>query len=119
MGWKFWQKSNAETGGEKAKKLPRPKELPSGVGRYLVVDLGLDPDWVWNLKGVSAPREGHRTQWEIRIFDEARAAARSVYVKNFKTLDEHPDLILFEGWYDKDDWKMEIRDLRKLQDAAA
>jgi hypothetical protein len=119
MGWKFWQKSNAKTGGEKAKKLPRPKELPSGVGRFLVVDLGLEPDWVWNLKGVSAPREDDRNRLDIRIFDEAQAAGRSVYVKSYKTLDDHPELILFQGWYDKGDWKMDIRDLRKIQEAAA
>jgi hypothetical protein len=119
MGWKFWQKSKTETGAAKAKKLPRPKELPSGVGRYLVVDLGLDPDWVWNLKGVAMPREENRNRFDIRIFDEAQAAGRSVYVKNYKNLDDHPELILFEGWYDKDDWKMEIRDLRRVQAAAA
>lgn len=119
MGWKFWQKANAEPGAPKAKKLPRPKELPSGIGRFLVVDLGLEPDWVWNLKAVSAPREENRKQLNIRVFDEGQASARKVYVKNYTTLDDHPELILFEGWYDKEDWKIDIRDVRNVRDAAA
>lgn len=119
MGWKFWQKKTANAEGGRAQKLPKPKELPAGVGRYLVVDLKLDPDRVWALKSVASPREDNRHVFDIRVFDEAEAAARDVWVKNYTTLDDHPELIQFEGWYDKQSWKMEIRDLRSIRDAAA
>jgi hypothetical protein len=118
MGWKFWQKKEAADGAPKAKKLSKPKELPSAVGRSLVVDRKLDPDWVWSLKCVTAPRE-EKSIMDFRIFDEGDASARDIWVKNYTTLDDHGDLILFEGWYDKETWKMEIRDARDVRDAAA
>lgn len=107
MNWKFWQKNETAATGP---KLPRPKELSNAVGRYLVVNLKHDPDWVWRLKGVSKPRENSKVEFDIRIFDETIAAARGVMVKNYTSLDDHPDLVIFEGWYDKEDWKMEIRE---------
>lgn len=118
MGWKFWQKKTGEGDVPKVKKLPKPKDLPTGVGRFLVVDMKLDPDWVWNLKSVSAPRED-RSSFDIRIFDEAEASAKDVWIKDFATLENHRDLILFEGWYDKNTWKMDIHDVRNVRDAAA
>lgn len=107
MSWKFWQNNS---GGEKAPKLSRPKELPSGVGRYLVVDLKNDPDWVWTLKSVSMPKDGSKSAFLIRIFDDTTAMAKGVSVKNHTSLDDHPELILFEGWYDKYTWAMEIKE---------
>lgn len=107
MSWKFWQKNIAD---DKTKKLPKPKDLPSGVGRYIVVDLKHDPDWVWTLKSVSMSKEGSKTVSLIRIYDDTTARAKGVSVKNHPSLDEHPDIILFEGWYDKDTWAMEIRE---------
>lgn len=109
MTWKFWQKN---TGGVKAPKLPKPKELPAGVGRYLVVDLKHDPDWVWTLKSVSLPKEGFKSAFLIRIYDDTTAMANGVLVKNYTSLDNHPGLVLFEGWYDKNTWAMEIKDYR-------
>ena len=107
MNWKFWQKGDATAAGP---KLPKPKELSNAVGRYLVVNLKHDPDWVWRLKGVSLPRENSKVAFDIRVFDENVCAAKGVVVKNYTSLDDHPELILFEGWYEKEDWKVEIRE---------
>ncbi|MFH1169496.1 MAG: hypothetical protein V1691_02255, partial [Chloroflexota bacterium] len=41
---------------EKAEKLPGPKEIPEMVGRYVVVNLKKEPDWVWSLRSVQRPR---------------------------------------------------------------
>lgn len=108
MNWKFWGKS-----GE-IPKLPKPKDLTSNIGRHLVVDLKLDPDWVWKLKSVSRPSVETPNRLEIRIFDPAAAAAANFKVANYNSLDDHPDLILFEGWYNKNDWNMDIRSRMKM-----
>ncbi|QTA79992.1 Uncharacterized protein dnl_22770 [Desulfonema limicola] len=102
MNLKFWQKDKS--------KLPKPQELPSGVGRYLVVNLKLESDWVWNLKAVVRPKENVKSINNIRIYDPSTAAAMEVKVKDYTSLDNYPDLILFDGWYDKDSWEMKIRD---------
>jgi hypothetical protein len=98
MGWKFWQKNDAsqDTGG-----LPKPKDLPEAVGRYLVVDLKMDPDTVWALKAALRPRQDNKDIRDFRVFNPTRADAAGISVRNFKTLDEHPDLILHEGWFNK------------------
>ena len=98
MGWKFWQKNN---GTQDAGGLPKPKDLPEAVGRYLVVDLKMDPDYVWTLKAALRPRTDNRDVKDFRIFSPSRADAAGVAVRNFNTLNEHPGLILHEGWVNK------------------
>ena len=82
-------------------KVYRLKEIPEPVGRYLVVKLGKDPDWVWTLKGLVQPREGRRGCFDVRVVDAAHAVQKKVIISGYASLDEHPELILFEGWYDK------------------
>ena len=98
MNWKFWQKGeNGTSGGG----LPKPKDLPEAVGRHLVVDLNLDPDLVWSLKAVLSPREESRDMADIRVFNPGKADAAGVTVRNYTTLDDHPQLILYEGSFNK------------------
>lgn len=80
----------------KEEKLPKPKDMPEPVGRYLVFDLRKNPDWVCKLKSVVCRRE-EKYCYDVRVFDEAQAAAKKVSVKDYSSLDEHTELILFEG----------------------
>ena len=123
MNWKFWQK-NAKQGFEdspKAKKLPRPKDLPFSVGRHLVTMLNCDPDWVWNLKSVSRPVEGVKGQYEVLVFSEEAANAKGIDIRNFTDLNANSELILFEGRYEKDNPYVDVRVRRKelIKTAAA
>jgi hypothetical protein len=110
MNWKFWRK---EKNGKKASatgevKLAKPRELPDRVGRYLVTKLKLDPDWVWNLKCVMRPKADEKRVFEIKVFNPVTAAGKGVSVSNFNTLDQHPDLILFHGSFNKDTGDVEM-----------
>jgi len=89
----FWNKN---TGG-----LPGPKELPNPVGRDIVAKLGGDPDKSWGLKAVIRPKEGYKDTFEVRVFDGVQAASRQITVKDYHSLTEHPELILYDGWYNK------------------
>ena len=101
MNWKFWKKSNGP-------RLPKPKELPSDLGKYLVVNLAYDPDWVWQLKVVmDLPEQGSS---DFRIFDPAMAAMQGVTVKEYTSLDGQDGLILFDGWYQKDVREFQMND---------
>ena len=98
MSWQFWKKS----ANNDVEKLPSPKDIPETVGRHLVVKMHKDPDWVWSLKGVLKRHQPDaKTTFDFRVFDERDAASKRISVKNYKSLDDHPELILFDGWYDK------------------
>ncbi|MBN2125518.1 MAG: hypothetical protein JW821_14565 [Deltaproteobacteria bacterium] len=100
MSWMFWKKSSGESGAN-VEKLPKPRDLPEIVGRDLVVKLNRNPDWVWSLKSVERQRQGQEKIFDFRVFDLNEASMRKVPVKNYHSLDDHPELIIFEGWYDK------------------
>lgn len=103
MGWKFWQKNEtaAVPSGDKTQKLEKPRDLPPEVGRYLVVENGLDPDWVWSLKCVRKPRENSKSTFDIRIFSSGTLANHDVKARDYTSLDNHMDLVIFAGWYEK------------------
>jgi hypothetical protein len=102
MSWNFWKKKSGPSGPAKTReeRLPRPKDIPEPVGRFLVVDLGKDPDWVWQLKSV-VRAQAEKSRYDVRVFDESQTSSKGVRVQDYTTLDGHPELILFEGWYDK------------------
>jgi len=120
MNWKFWERKTdaGKPSGAKVQKLSKPKNIPEPVGRYLVVKLGKNPDWVWNLKGAVRPRPEGKDRYDVRIFDLAKVAQKSVTVKDYTSLDEHPELILYEGWFDKKTLKVEIEDKQVSQKPA-
>ncbi len=106
----FWQKS--KSGGApsqpKAEKLPRPKGITDILGRYLVTELKQDPDWVWKLKVALRHRQNSKNAFDFRVFDEVKVAEKDVKVHDYTSFDQHPELVLFQGWYDKESWKVEI-----------
>ena len=86
-------------GGE---RLPGPKDIPDEVGQQLVVNHKEDPDWVWRLKSVMKPDGSEvKDTYRIRVFAEHMAGATKVTVKDFTTLDAYPNLILYEGVFNK------------------
>ncbi len=86
----------------KAEKYSGPKELPELVGRHLVTNMKKDPDWVWHLKAVVRESPKAKKAFEVRVFDEASVAQQKVKVKDWTTFDQHPNLIMYEGWFDKE-----------------
>ena len=112
MFWKkmFCKKKPAveEPSKPKVKKLPKPKDIPELVGRYLIRQMKKDPDWVWKLKGVVRQRSEGKDAFDFRVFDEAQVAAKKVAIKDYTSLDEHPDLILYQGRFDKKSGEVQI-----------
>ena len=100
MNLKFWKKTDPGQGGG-GTKLPGPKDLPQQIGRQLVVAMGEEPDWVWNLRSVVKPREGEKNVLDIRIYSPAKVAEAGIAIRNYHSLDEHAELVLYEGHYRK------------------
>ena len=107
----FWKKApnTNEPSEPKAEKLHGPQNIPDYVGRYLVVQLKKDPNWVWNLKAVLRQKNS-KDSFEFRVFDDAQVATSKVNVKNYLSLDGHPDLTLYHGWYDKKSRQVQLED---------
>jgi hypothetical protein len=110
MNWKFW-KANTAKGQilkQKSSKLPKPKDLPGRVGIYMVTQLKLDPDWVWSLKGAVRPTTDMHI-CDIRIFDPKEAVVGDVVINNYDALDRYPEMILFEGSFNKSTGWLDIK----------
>ena len=105
----FWaEKSTKEEG-----KLSGPKAIPEPVLKYLVAERKLDPDLVKLLKAVE--RKGTtEAALNIRVFDDSEAIARKVQVKDYTSLDECQDLILYEGWYDEKAKQVKLEEKKKV-----
>jgi hypothetical protein len=117
INWKFWKTAskNDQTLNKKPSKLPKPKDLPDRVGIHLVTQLKMDPDWVWTLKGVVRPTT-EKHNFEIRIFDPEEAFLSDVIVTDFNSLEGYPELILFEGCFNKNTGWI---DINRTSDKAA
>jgi len=113
--WNFLKGKGAAGEPPKAKKLHGPKEIPSVIGRDLVVDFGKEPNWVWRLKAVERPREGMEHCYDVRVFDDNEAATQKVRVRDYTSLDDHPELILIDGWYNKRKSETHLNDRKKTE----
>ena len=111
MNWKFWKKTADQGGanGTKTARSAKPKDLPEAVGRKMVVGMQLDPDMVWSLKYVSRPLENRKNASEFRIFDPNAVRVAGLVARDWSSFDDHPDLVLYSGTYDKTAASVEIR----------
>lgn len=98
----FWK-----TNSNEEKMLP-PKNIPEPVGRYLVVNLGKDPDWVWNLKAVMKAKGNEKDVFEIRVFDQSQVASQKIKVKDYNSFNDFPKLVLYEGWFNKKTFEVKV-----------
>lgn len=117
MSWKFWktENNNDRSLDQRSAKLPKPKDLPERVGMYLVTQLNLDPDWVWSLKGVARPTT-EKHNFEIRVFDPKEVVISDLIIRDFNSLDNYPEMVLFEGAYNKNTGWIDIK--RNINKAA-
>ncbi len=112
----FWKKQTAtkEPPKPKAHKLPGPREIPHSVGKLLIAKYKMDPNLVPILKAVIRESPKAERSFDCRIFDNSEAEAIKVEIKDYTSLDEHPDLILYEGWYDGKSERVELEERKKV-----
>ncbi|OGA15398.1 MAG: hypothetical protein A3H32_12575 [Betaproteobacteria bacterium RIFCSPLOWO2_02_FULL_63_19] len=101
MFWIFKRRSD---------KLPGPRSIDDFVGRSLVVTHKKDPNWVWELKCVKRPRAGGQHQFDFRVFSESDVARARVKIRDFTSFDDHQELILFQGWLDRDSMEVHFEE---------
>ena len=84
MNW-LWQSSET------------PKDIPQWIYYYLVTTLNISSDLLSPLKCVKQMDfRGDVLIEMVRIFDP-EVARKTANIKDFASLDRHPELVLFEG----------------------
>ena len=105
----FWVKKSGKEEG----KLSGPKAISGPVLNYLVTERKIDPDLVKLLKVVER-KSTTEAAFNIRVFDDSEAIARKVQVKDYTSLDECPDLIIYEGWFDEKAKQVKLEEKKKV-----
>jgi hypothetical protein len=105
----FWGKNPAKGQG----RLSGPKEIPGPVRNYLVAEGKMDPDLVKLLKAV-VRKSATGPTFNIRVFDNSEAIAKKVQVKDYTSLDEYPDLIINEGWFDEVGKQVKLEEKKRV-----
>jgi hypothetical protein len=106
----FWNKKSDGNNGE---KLSGPKDIPQILGQHLVVKMGKNPDWVWALKATLKQRGEKKNAFDVRVFEQRKADEKKIKIKDYNSFAEHPELILFEGWFDKENFGIQIEEKSK------
>ena len=107
----FGKKPKAQESSQpKAEKLPGPRSIEELVGRQMVVDLKQNPDWVWQLRSVVHRRSDGKHRFDFRVFDAAQVAAKRVKIEDYNSFDSYPELILYQGWFDKVSMKVHFEE---------
>jgi hypothetical protein len=91
----FWRRKNKKK--EKVKKIEG--DLWTYMSKYVALDelrylRMVERDAILGDKSVGLTM--------VRIFNPAAASAQDVTVDNYKSLDSHPELVLYEGYYRQD-----------------
>jgi hypothetical protein len=103
----FWKKKSDDGTVEKG-----PQNVPVIVQQHLINENKVDPDFAPLLKAVI--RKNGEGGYFIRLFDESDAAAKKVVVKNYTSLDEHPDIVIYEGTCDEGAKKVKLAEKNKF-----
>ena len=109
----FWKKKPVNEEGKK-EKLSGPREIPGPVQNYLVAEIKMDPDLVKLLKALIRMGETGEAPLNIRVFDNSEAQARQIEVKDYTSLNEHPDLIIYEGSFDEKSKQVKLEEKKKV-----
>jgi hypothetical protein len=108
--WKmFWHKKST-----KEEELSGPREIPEIAQHHLVTQGKMGPDLVKLLKAVLRKNTTEKTGFNIRVFDDSEALARKVQVKDYTSLDECPDLIIYEGWFDEGAKQVKLEEKKRV-----
>jgi hypothetical protein len=99
--------------GKEEGKLSGPKLISELVQNYLVAERKMDPDLAKFLMAVEHKSTTGAT-FNIRVFDDSEAIAKKVKVKDYTSLDECPDLIIYEGWFDVGAKQVKLEEKKKV-----
>ena len=98
-------------------RVPGPGVIPGLVQNFLVTEGKMDSDLAGILKAVVKSRPGEEKAFDIRIFDGSEAVTKKIQVKDYNTLNEHPDLTIYEGWFNEAAKQVELEEKKAMPPA--
>jgi len=96
-------------------KLSGPKDVPESVKKYLIGQKKKDASVVSDLKSVVKPDPKEDNKFNIKIYSETEAAVKEVIVKDYTTFDALPQLVYFEGTYNKKTGQVDLVEKKELK----
>ena len=101
MNWKFWQKSATQKSQAAEERLTGPTTIPEAVARFMVVELKKEAEWVWYLKAVERSCPENKHLFDVRVFEAGTTLSENVQIRDYKSLDNHPELTVLQGRYNR------------------
>jgi hypothetical protein len=98
----------------KVEKLPGPRPIPGLVLKHLIAEYRVEPDLAQILKAVVRRSPKAEKAFDCRIYDGSEAEASEVQIKDYTSLDGHPELTLYEGWFDEGLKRVELEEKRRV-----
>jgi hypothetical protein len=98
----------------KTEGLPGPKKISGVIEKYLVNELKWDPEMLVVINMLIRKNPRSERSFDCRIFDLSEAEATGLKVKDYTSLDAHPELIAYEGWFDEVSKKVELTEKKKI-----
>jgi len=96
----FWRKKGVEEKAREKKRKKEVKKINGPLWGYMVSQQGVIVDILQNLRRVECDGVVEdKPVIMIRIFDPAAADKKGVAIEDYDSLDGHPDLILYGGYY--------------------
>lgn len=96
----FWKRSSEKKEEKKKVKL---KQVYGGAWGHLVSEHHIVVDTLVKWRCLDQPGEvDGRPVTLLRIFDPATAQQKGIPIEGWTTFDEHPELVLFEGYLRRD-----------------
>jgi hypothetical protein len=81
---------------------------------HLIKKMGKETSWVRGLSMVTRPRSGGGKGLDVRIFAQYEASTSNARIKDYTTFEQYPQLLLFEGWFDKESKQVELEEKRVI-----
>ncbi len=106
----FWGKKSEKEEG----KLAGPRNIPDLIQKHLVTEGKMNPELATLLKAVLRKNQNGDRSFHVRIFDELDAKAKKVQVKDYSSLDERPDLTIYEGVFDEASKQVNLKEMKKV-----
>ena len=94
-------------------KLPGPRAVPTPVEKYLI-NMKIDGAWIRFLKSVTRNSTNGSNDVDIRIYDPSDVVAHRIQMVNYTTLDNHPEVILYEGSFNEATNEVKLTEKRKF-----
>ena len=108
----FWRKKSVEEKAKEKKRKKEVKKIEGALWGYMVSQQGVIVDVLQKLRRVERDAVvGDKTVGltMIRIFDPADANQKGVDVEDYRSLDDHQELVLYKGYYQAAAGETDIR----------